>query len=45
MSAKIVAISPVTAKAARDVGLNVTLQATTHTWDGILEAIVEATNG
>jgi len=37
---KIVAISPVTAKAAEEVGLPVHLVATTHTWQGMFEAIV-----
>ncbi len=32
-------ISPVTADAARAAGLKVTVEATTYTWDGIVEAI------
>lgn len=39
MSTQLAAISPVTAEAARSVGLKVAAEATTHTWDGIVEAI------
>jgi len=34
-------ISPVTTAAARDVGLPISAEATTYTWPGIFEAIVE----
>lgn len=35
-------ISPVTSAAAREVGLPIAAEATTHTWDGIFEAIMAA---
>lgn len=38
-STKLAAISPVTAQAARDVGLPVNAEATEFTWDGIFAAI------
>lgn len=38
-SLRIASISPVTSEACREVGLSVTVEATEHTWDGILAAI------
>lgn len=38
---KIAAISPVTAEAAKESGLPVATEATTYTWDGIVDAIAE----
>ena len=38
---KFASISPVTTAAAREVGLETAAEATTYTWDGILEAIVQ----
>ncbi len=38
-SVRVVSISPVTTAAAREVGLAVDAEATTYTWDGILEAM------
>ena len=38
---KLAAISPVTAAAARDAGLVIDVEATTYTWDGIVEGIVD----
>lgn len=37
---KLAAISPVTAQAAEEAGLNVTVTARTFTWSGILDAII-----
>ncbi len=37
---KLAAISPVTAEAAREAGLVIDVEATTYTWDGIVEAVV-----
>ncbi len=39
---RLVAISPVTQAAAEEVGLPVSVTATTYTWDGIFEAILGA---
>jgi uroporphyrinogen III methyltransferase/synthase len=39
---RIASISPVTSAAARDLGLPVHAEASVHTWDGILAAIVAA---
>ena len=41
-STQLVAISPVTAQAARESRLPVHLEASTYTWDGILSAIADA---
>jgi len=41
-SVRIASISPVTSAAADELGLDVAAEATTYTWDGILEAIVTA---
>ena len=43
LTTRLAAISPVTAEAAREAGLNVAVEATTYTWDGIVDAIVAAT--
>lgn len=40
LTTRLAAISPVTAQAAHQAGLNVAVVATTYNWDGILEAIV-----
>ena len=42
LTTRLACISPVTAEAARDVGLPVAAEATTYTWNGIVEAIVAA---
>lgn len=42
---KLAAISPVTAAAAREVGLPIATEAATYTWDGIFEAIITAECG
>lgn len=39
MQTRLAAISPVTAEAAREAGLTVSTEATTYTWDGIVDAI------
>ncbi len=39
---KLASISPVTSEAAREVGLPISAEAETYTWDGILDAIVGA---
>jgi uroporphyrinogen III methyltransferase/synthase len=41
-STRLVAISPVTAEAAREAGLPIATVAETYTWDGLIEAIVRA---
>ena len=40
---KIATISPVTSAAAEEVGLAVAVEATTYTWDGIIDAIEKST--
>ncbi|MCH7989501.1 MAG: uroporphyrinogen-III synthase, partial [Planctomycetes bacterium] len=39
---KLVSISPVTSEAAREAGLTIAAEATEHTWNGILQAIISA---
>ncbi|WP_229360708.1 uroporphyrinogen-III C-methyltransferase [Fuerstiella marisgermanici] len=41
LNAKLATISPVTTAAAKEAGLIVDTEATTYTWDGIVEAIVD----
>ena len=41
-SLRLASISPVTTAAALDAGLTVSAEATTFTWDGIFDAIIEA---
>ena len=45
LQTQLAAISPVTAEAAREIGLKIAVEATTHTWDGIVESICEAVVG
>jgi uroporphyrinogen III methyltransferase / synthase len=39
---RLAAISPVTAAAAREVGLPISAEAQEYTWDGIFNAIIDA---
>ena len=41
-STRLASISPVTSQAAREVGLEVSVEAENYTWDGLLAAIVAA---
>jgi uroporphyrinogen III methyltransferase/synthase len=41
-SIRLASISPITTAAATDAGLAVAAEATTHTWEGIIDAIVRA---
>lgn len=42
---KLASISPVTTSALQELGWPVAVEASTYTWDGILEAIMESTGG
>jgi uroporphyrinogen III methyltransferase/synthase len=42
---KLATISPVTTAAARDLGWEVAAEATVHTWDGLVEALIAAHHG
>lgn len=42
MATRLASISPITSEAAREAGLKVTAEATTFTWDGIIEAIANS---
>ena len=41
-STRLASISPVTSQAAREAGLEVSVEAENYTWDGLLAAIVAA---
>jgi uroporphyrinogen III methyltransferase/synthase len=39
---RLVSISPVTSARARELGLEIAAQATRYTWDGIIDAVIQA---